>query len=327
MAKQKQSSSASKRREQMRQQRTSQSRSAQQLRGRNQQKSNRSSWWLVGGIIAMVVVIVGAFIFIANYEAQQSKVGSDTALKTISSIKPDVFARVDKGTFNGQMNAVKNTPVLKGPGGKPEVFYVGGEYCPYCAAQRWAIISSLSRFGSFSPLTPILSAEGQVPTFSFYKSTYHSDYIDFVSKETADNNSPNPGPLESLTPAEQQIVNQYERPPYAQQQGIPFMSIGNQYVSVGPYYSNNVLTGKSYEDIARSVTDPNSDISRGIVGAANMLTAAVCKTTNNQPANVCTADPIPSLQTSLPKPTASTASPTQLAQAWQMPEWDVRRRN
>ncbi|GHO83698.1 DUF929 family protein [Dictyobacter formicarum] len=323
MAKQKQLS-ASKRREQMRQQRSSQSRSAQQLRGR-QQRSNRSSWWLVGGIVLMVAVIVGAFIFIANYEAEQSKVGSDTAFKTITTIKPDVFTHVDKGTFNGQLTAIKNTPVLKGPNGKPEIFYMGGEYCPICAAQRWAIVTSLSRFGSFSPLTPILSAESQVPTFSFYKSSYHSNYIDFESKEIADNTNPNPNPLETLSPDDQKIVNQYAKPPYVQQSGIPFMSIGNQYISVGAYYSGTVLTGKSYQDIATAVNDPNSDISRGIVGAANMLTAAICKATNNQPANVCTADPIPSLEQSLPTASVTGISPTQLAQVGQVSERDVRR--
>lgn len=326
MAKQKQVS-ASKRREQMRQQRSPQSRSAQLSHGRRQQSANRSGWWLVGGIVLMVAVIVGAFVFMANYEAQQSKVGSDAAFKAITTVKPDVFTRVDKGTFNGQLTAVKNTPVLKGPNGKPEIFYMGGEYCPICAAQRWAIVTALSRFGSFSPLTPILSAESQVPTFSFYKSSYHSDYIDFESKEVADNNSPNYKQLEALSPDDQKIVNQYARPPYIQQSGIPFMSIGNQYISVGSYYSGSVLTGKSYQDIATAVNDPNSDISRGIVGGANMLTAAICKATNNQPANVCTADPIPSLEQSLPKATATAPSPTQLAQLVQPSERDVRRRS
>ncbi|MGH3230700.1 MAG: DUF929 family protein [Streptosporangiaceae bacterium] len=31
--------------------------------------------------------------------------------------------------------------------GKPEVFYVGYEFCPYCATQSWALIVALSRFG------------------------------------------------------------------------------------------------------------------------------------------------------------------------------------
>ena len=37
-------------------------------------------------------------------------------------------------------------------GGKPEMLYIGAEYCPYCAAERWAMIVALSRFGTFSGL-------------------------------------------------------------------------------------------------------------------------------------------------------------------------------
>jgi len=32
------------------------------------------------------------------------------------------------------------------------VSYVGGEYCPYCAIQRWALLVALSKFGSFTNL-------------------------------------------------------------------------------------------------------------------------------------------------------------------------------
>ena len=42
--------------------------------------------------------------------------------------------------------------------GKPEVLYMGAEYCPYCAAERWAMIVALSRFGTFSGLHTIHSA-------------------------------------------------------------------------------------------------------------------------------------------------------------------------
>ncbi len=34
--------------------------------------------------------------------------------------------------------------------GKPEVLFVGAEFCPFCAAERWPLIVALSRFGHFS---------------------------------------------------------------------------------------------------------------------------------------------------------------------------------
>ena len=35
---------------------------------------------------------------------------------------------------------------------KPELLYIGAEYCPYCAASRWPLIIALSRFGTFKGL-------------------------------------------------------------------------------------------------------------------------------------------------------------------------------
>ncbi len=37
--------------------------------------------------------------------------------------------------------------------GKPEVLFVGAEFCPFCAAERWPLIVALSRFGRFTALT------------------------------------------------------------------------------------------------------------------------------------------------------------------------------
>ena len=42
--------------------------------------------------------------------------------------------------------------------GKIVIVYVGAEYCPYCAAERWAIVTALETFGTFSGLQPIASA-------------------------------------------------------------------------------------------------------------------------------------------------------------------------
>ncbi len=30
---------------------------------------------------------------------------------------------------------------------------MGAEYCPFCAAQRWAMVNAFSRFGTFTGLT------------------------------------------------------------------------------------------------------------------------------------------------------------------------------
>ena len=68
--------------------------------------------------------------------------------------------------------------------GKPRVLYVGAEYCPYCAAQRWAVAAALSRFGTFADLSETASATDDIhpdtATLSFHGSSYTSEYVPVV---------------------------------------------------------------------------------------------------------------------------------------------------
>jgi len=64
--------------------------------------------------------------------------------------------------------------ILRAADGKPVVIYVGAEYCPYCAAERWGIAVALSRFGTLSNLSATHSASNDIypdtQTLSFYGS-------------------------------------------------------------------------------------------------------------------------------------------------------------
>ena len=103
------------------------------------------------------------------------------------------------GNGGGQVSATpkavtNGTPLTAN--GKPEMLYMGAEYCPYCAAERWAMIEALSRFGTFSGLSTIHSASangaGQAepypntPTWTFHGSSYTSKYLTFTPVEIAD---------------------------------------------------------------------------------------------------------------------------------------------
>src|SRR6266542_1300741 len=72
--------------------------------------------------------------------------------------------------------------------GLPRVVYVGAEYCPYCAAERWPVVIALSRFGSFSNLglahSSSTDAFPNTSTFTFHGATYHSQYLGFDGIET-----------------------------------------------------------------------------------------------------------------------------------------------
>lgn len=320
--------SAAQRREQVKQQRDQNlntKQTAQVNRRKRQAKSN--PWPIIGGIVAAVAIVIGIFFYLSHQQSTQTSSGGETALKTLTSIDSSTLAAVGPGSANNLLNPLSGVSALKGADGKPQILYVGAEYCPYCAAQRWGMINALSRFGTFSGVQPISSKEDSVPTFTFHGSTYTSQYIDFVGRETGDQDN---NPLDSLTAQQQQIFNTYDKAPYTGKNGstgsIPFIDIANQYVSAGSYYDPTVLIGHSYQDIATQLKDPNSDIAKGVLGTANYLTAAICKATNNQPANVCTANPIPSLQTSLSQ-TSFNSGGSQLA-AVDLPQVaDVRRQD
>ncbi|HEX4244150.1 MAG TPA: DUF929 family protein, partial [Acidimicrobiales bacterium] len=177
--------------------------------------------------------------------------------------------------------------------------YVGGEFCPYCAAERWALVSSLSRFGTFSNLKVTASSHTDVypatSTFSFEGSTYTSQYLTFQAVEQVSNIPNGQGyykPLDQITKAQQAVLNKYEQPPLdpnaqAGQFGYPFVDIGNQAIVTGPSYSSGILAGLSHKDIANGLSDPSNPVTQAIVATSNYISAGICATTKNQPASVC----------------------------------------
>jgi thiol-disulfide isomerase/thioredoxin len=176
--------------------------------------------------------------------------------------------------------------------GKPEVLYMGAEYCPFCATERWAMTVALSRFGTFSGLSFIHSSgsdtPASIPTLTFYKSSYTSKYLTFtpVEMQKVDKST-----LQAPSKAQNALLAKYDVPPQVPQGyngSIPFIDFGNKYMVSGASYSYTVLQGKTYAQIAAALQNPSNDIAKGADGAANYITAAICKLTNNKPATACT---------------------------------------
>jgi hypothetical protein len=185
---------------------------------------------------------------------------------------------------------------------------MGAEYCPYCAAQRWATIVALSRFGTFSKLYQTTSSSTDIypstPTFTFYTGHYGgpfytSKYIDFVPIETADQQQ---NPLQTPTTEQQNLLNTYDVAPYTTQPGsIPFIDIANQYIMIGASFSAQDLQNLQWQDIANSLSDPTSTVGKDILGTANYMTAGICMTTHQQPGSVCNTEVIQKIEQSLGK--------------------------
>ncbi len=263
---------------------------------RKQVKRRNATWWWVGGIILACAIVIGVFVFISNSQKPAGVIGATdpSVLKAVTSVSQSVSTAVNTGGVQDPFSAIQGQSPLTGPNGRPEIFYYGAEFCPYCAANRWSMVVALSRFGTFSRLPQTLSSSTDVDantaTFTFLGSKYTSSVIDFVPLDNEDREGKT---LQTPTAAQQQLLQKFNV------QGYPFIDIGNKY-QAGQFYDPAVLANLSQKDIASKLSDPNDTVTKNIVGAANYMTAAICSATKNQPASVCSAEPIPTIMQSLP---------------------------
>jgi hypothetical protein len=194
------------------------------------------------------------------------------------------------------------TPAVE-EGGKPTVTYIGAEYCPFCAVERWPIVVALSQFGTFEGLESTTSAPPpetlpNTPTVTFAGSTYTSDHLTFSSAETETRDFK---PLEELTPTQQELFDTYNVEAITGSNGgIPWVMMGNLYTWAGSQYDYTVLEDKDFDQIVTELQDPTTDVAKEIGGAANYITAMICQLTGDQPEDVCSRDVIRQAQAALP---------------------------
>ena len=278
---------------------------------------------IASGAIVVVLAIVVAFVVIKLNSGKPSADNSSngptgSALSSViantTSVPASTLDAVGAGTFTGKVQSVSGgTPLTAN--GKPEMLYMGAEFCPYCAAARWSMIVALSRFGTFSGLATIHSASvsgagtkepfPNTPTWTFVNSTYTSKYLTFTPVEMQtnipDKSTGTYTTLQTPTAAQNALIAKYDAPPYVQSGyngSIPFLNFGNKYVSIGASYDNSVLSGLTWDQIAADLHNPNSAVAKAVNGTANYITAAICKLTGNQPASACTAT-VQSLQSQI----------------------------
>jgi len=251
---------------------------------RSGQKRSLTPFILIA--LVVVTVVVAYYIFTASPASQASpSIGQP--------VSPEIMGYltgVSDATLGSIAGSGVGTPTAMTPAsppltsnGKPEVFYIGGEYCPYCAVERWAMIVALSRFGNFSGVEYMVSSATDtppsVPTFTFAHATYASNYITFVPTEQYDrNNDPYQTP-----PGNESKIMQANDP----QGSIPFIDFANQYVQVGSQYSPPFPVSGNWSAIAPLLNTPSSPVAQEVDGAAIKLMQTICKITSNQPSSVC----------------------------------------
>ncbi len=276
------------------------------LREQQRKQEARRKMLTVGGITAVVLAVIAVMviIFVTKSDKKSSALRSPASpaiVKQLTTIPAATFQTVGAGATTGGPTKVSGTPLTVG--GKPVFFYYGAEYCPYCATERWAVVTALGRFGTWSNLQQTTSASQDtppsIPTFSFYGAKFSSPYLTFQSVETYTNQQSGNfySTLETPTKEQQALVQKYD----GSNGSIPFLDFGNKFTSSGATYDYSVLQGKAPDEIAAEIRDPSTSTSKGVLGAANSITAALCEMTNGQPGSVCNAPEIKTLRAALTK--------------------------
>lgn len=264
---------------------------------RRKQQQNRFKIAGVGVAAVLVVVLVLVIVKLTGNDDGKAKAQpKGTALSALVKDATTVPAATLDSVGAGSLKAGAIKPITGAAAytkdGKPSVLYVGGEFCPYCAAERWPMVVALSRFGTFSGLQTTTSSSKDVfpdtATFTFLKAKYTSKYLAFEPVEAFDRDSKN---LQKPTDAQQKVISTWDREKYTggSDSAIPFLYYGGKFVSSGATYDPGVLKGKSPSQIAAALQKPSGAVSEGVNSTANVMTAAICAMTKNQPAAVCNA--------------------------------------
>ena len=252
--------------------------------------------------------------------------GLAPAAAALAAVRPATFDAV--GTTAGTVLAA---PVVPPPGpaavtltrdGRPEILFVGSEFCPFCAAERWPLVLALTRFGRFTALRDGVStataAFPSLATFSFADARYVSPYLALTAVEQYSGRVGPDGaylPSAALTPAQAGLVAAITAQT-GQGAVAPVVDIAGRLVGVGSAVSPALFVGLSAGQITSQVTDPPDlpakgdppaaapPAGRAVVAAANQLTAGMCAATGQRPASVCRSTGVREAAASLGLPPA-----------------------
>ncbi|MCL5101637.1 MAG: DUF929 domain-containing protein [Candidatus Parvarchaeota archaeon] len=232
---------------------------------------------LVYAVVAMVVVIVAAF------------------LATAYLFNAPVTSAIGNGWK--QVAGVSAYTV----GGRLYVSFIGIEGCQFCAAERYALFAALSNFGNWtyygSAVTLSALPTGNLttnpePYSLFYKASegdwtlnflsphlsYTSNYIDFVSTETLDNNG---NPLQNPTAIQNGYLSKYDSGG-----SVPFTVVGGNFYEIGageslvpngiPVLFNPNGVGYMPSYIISNFNTSGSQMNSSITTESNYISAIIC---------------------------------------------------
>jgi thiol-disulfide isomerase/thioredoxin len=264
-------------------------------------KTPRHSRWAWAGL-AMVVLVIGAAValFFARGGGSDSSATAASGSVSADSVPAGSHVSSDGGPSNAawvsldQVRSAPGEPVLDE--GKPLVYFMGAEWCPFCATERWALVEATSRFGKWSGLKALQSRSGQdffpsLSTYDLSNASYTSDYISVRHTELQNVAGDT---LQKLDSFEEGLVNEDDN-----RGSIPFLLAtgppGRYTVELG--FSPGLLDGQSYASLRKEVAaEASTPAAEAIDGQADAITALICKVDGQQPASVCAKGSIPALE-------------------------------
>ena len=261
------------------------------------------------GILAVcfVILLVLAAVIGATVTGHSSSEGhaplaspaaSESLAAKLTGVPESVFESVGLPTeIVTYPTKITGLPALRDTG-LPELLWIGAEYCPFCASERWSMVMALSKFGTFAGLRTSYSSASDfapdTPTLDFSHATFTSRYLVFRHYELATNR-----PAASSTACN---VNGYaclQTPPDSDTElfetvgggSIPFMDFGNGMQQSGAGFEDQplVLAGLTFNQIAQDLYTAASAVAQVEDGSANYMTAAICMMTGNEPRSACSS--------------------------------------
>ncbi len=267
--------------------------------------SGRRRTYIAAGIAAVIIVIAAIAVVVAGTGGQNTANSGAIVMPTAyDNTIQDVTPR---SMFISSQQASNLTPPAELPpkqakllvtNGKLDIYYFGGEYCGGCAGLSWPIVEALAKFGTFRNLAAVISspkdAMPNVAGASFVGTTYTSKYINFFPVELYSTQQIAPGkwqPLQSPTPEEAKLMNEWDKPPYAGvKDSLPFLLVGGKYFLATPGYDPQWLAKQGIKQTVVQAAAGAFPTTMNLQAQAGHIIGAVCDSIKNS-APVCKGIP------------------------------------
>jgi hypothetical protein len=253
------------------------------------QAARRRRNLIAGTAVAVVVIVVAVLVIVF---ATSGSSGSNNERQPIpAAVLPQVTTPVPMSTLNaalakesGQGNVVAPTTISGPPrtvNGKPELLYVGAEFCPICATERWPLTVALNQFGHFTNLRQIHSAadDGNIATLTYYQAQYTSPYLTFTTYEVENRNH---APLETPPAAVQSLWTNATKNIQGGPDTFPFIDMNGKWQLTSAQFADTTFTGASFNSIASAIGNNNNTYGLYINAAAAQLVHSICGAIGNK---------------------------------------------